>query len=69
MGIFLVSCFVFVAACSNMYNFQSSDPFAGLIQPLTDKANWLLNNGSTASSGTGPAQDHTLGTLAGGCCG
>ncbi|XP_039262787.2 MAM and LDL-receptor class A domain-containing protein 1-like isoform X1 [Styela clava] len=44
-------------------NFESRiEPYCGMQQYTTDKFDWIRHSGNTPSSGTGPINDHTLGS-------
>lgn len=45
---------------SGYCNFEKD--FCGWTNSVTDQFDWIRNKGATGSSGTGPTNDHTLGT-------
>ncbi|KAK3084897.1 hypothetical protein FSP39_020980 [Pinctada imbricata] len=45
--------------------FETNDPSCGFTQDKSDDFDWTRHVGRTASSGTGPTADHTLGTQQG----
>ncbi|RDD40324.1 MAM and LDL-receptor class A domain-containing protein 2 [Trichoplax sp. H2] len=49
------------ASTQAQFNCNFDSGFCGWAQPVNAPLNWTLNNGSTASFGTGPSQDHTTG--------
>ncbi|RDD40325.1 MAM and LDL-receptor class A domain-containing protein 2 [Trichoplax sp. H2] len=51
-----------VASSQAQFNCTFESGFCGWTQPVNAPLNWTLNNGSTASFGTGPSQDHTTGS-------
>ncbi|KAI8780792.1 MAM and LDL-receptor class A domain-containing protein 2, partial [Biomphalaria glabrata] len=52
-------------ACVHMYGCDFERGLCSWIQNKSDNLDWIINHGPTATMATGPAQDHTISSLAG----
>lgn len=59
--LYFCCCFCFTGNVGYDCNFEQG-VCSSWVQDKTDTFDWTLQQGGTASSGTGPSIDHTLGT-------